>query len=283
MRRMALHIILFGVVVAGMACAAAQRFSFGGNGPASSPSPGEARAYGPQSQEDFNWRGSVAPGGVIEIKGVNGSIRAALSPGDEVEVSATKRGRRADPGSVKIEVLKHANGVTICALYPSDDPSQPNDCQPGRAGRVNAQRSDVTVDFTVRVPPGVRFAGRTVNGEIEVISLKGDVEAYTVNGSIRVSTSTHAQARTVNGTINASLGDTMWENALEFETVNGSITVELPKGANTEVRAETFGGSVSTDFPLIVQKRSMAGTIGSGRRVLKIRSHNGNIHLRELS
>lgn len=275
--------ILIAIVVTAMACLASKRFTFGSNDRIGPSSHGEVAGYGQQSQKEFSWKGSIAPGRAIEIKGVKGDIRAEASSDNEVEVSGIKRASRSDPDSVKIEVLKHEDGVTICAVYPSDDQSEPNNCQPGRAGRINAQKSDVVVNFTVRVPPGVRFAGSTVSGDVEAASLKSDVEAYSVNGSIRVSTSTHARGSTVNGSIKASLGDTTWEKTLGFETVNGSINIELQKGANTEVRAETFNGSVSTDFPLVVHKRSMTGTIGSGGRVLIIKSLNGSIQLRQLT
>ena len=35
---------------------------------------------------------------------------------------------------------------------------------------MNVQNNDVRVHFTVQVPPGIRFAGRTVNGEVDVYS-----------------------------------------------------------------------------------------------------------------
>ena len=63
--------------------------------------------------------------------------------------------------------MPHAGGVTICAVYPSRDARKPNECPPGDGGRMNVQNNDVSVRFTVRVPAGVTFVGKTVNGEIE--------------------------------------------------------------------------------------------------------------------
>ena len=48
---------------------------------------------GPETREEFRWHGPVAPGGVVEVKGVNGAIRAEPAAGDEVEIVAVKRGR----------------------------------------------------------------------------------------------------------------------------------------------------------------------------------------------
>jgi len=204
-------------------------------------------------QSEFHWKGKVAPGKAIEIKGVNGDVRAVAGSGD-VEVTAVKHARRSDPDEVKIEVVQHEDGVTICAVYPSDGRRE-NSCDAGDGGHMNVRDNDVTVDFTVRVPAGVRFVGRTVNGDVGAADLTGDVEANTVNGSIRISTAGYAEAQTVNGEIVASLGRATWSNALEFRTVNGGITLDLPAGLSTEVRATTVNGDIQTDFPLMVTGR----------------------------
>src|SRR5579864_9508889 len=73
------------------------------------------------SAQDFRWHGSIAQGASIEIKGVNGDIVADPAVSGEVEVTAEKHARRSDPASVRIEVVPHAGGVTICAVYPSRD------------------------------------------------------------------------------------------------------------------------------------------------------------------
>jgi hypothetical protein len=238
---------------------------------------------GEPAQEEFRWRGQVAAGRTVEVKGINGEVRAEPSTGNEVEVHAVKRGRRSDPRGVEIKVVEHEGGVTICAVYPSRDPDRPNECQPGSRGRMSVRDNDVRVDFIVRVPAAANFIGRTVNGKIEALSLNGNIEAYTVNGSIDVSTAGFAQAHTVNGSINATIGNADWKT-LDFETVNGSINLTLPGATSTEVEAGTVNGSISTDFPLTVQgsisRRKLSGTIGNGGRELKLSTVNGGIRLR---
>lgn len=119
------------------------------------------------SAPEFRWKGRVAAGMSVEIKGVNGDISAEPASGAEVEVVANRKAARSDPNSVNLQVVEHAGGVTICAVYPSDDPDSPNTCEPGRGGRMSVRNNDVEVDFSVRVPAGVTFDGRTVNGEIK--------------------------------------------------------------------------------------------------------------------
>ena len=240
-----------------------------------------------RSAGDFEWRGRIAAGQAIEIKGVNGGIVAEPSTGTQVEVRATKQARKSDPDEVRIEVIEHADGVTICAMYPTPrGQKEPNACQPGEGGRMNTHNNDVQVEYIVRVPAGVRFIGRTVNGSIEARGLRSDTEAHTVNGSVGISTRGVARATTVNGSIDAKMGAVLRE-PLEFETVNGGITLVVPAGSGAELRATTVNGDITTDFPLTVRgkfsHRRVSGTIGRGGPQLMMSTVNGDIRLRSAS
>ena len=257
----------------------------------SCPAEGGSQVSG---SKDFSWTGHVASGKTIEIKGINGDIDAQPAAGDEIEVLAKKKGRRSDPNDVKIQVVEHAGGVTICAIYPTDNPNQQADCVPGpkeagrnQSARINVRDNDVQVDFTIRVPAGVEFVARTINGEITAKSLSSNVESRTVNGSISISTTGYAEAKTVNGEISATLGNVNWVGPLEFKTLNGDISVDLPSAVSAEIEADTFHGDVSLDFPLAglrsVSPKHVSGTIGSGGRELILRTFNGSINLRRVS
>jgi hypothetical protein len=249
-----------------------------------------ARPLAAQSQEEFRWQGRVQPGQSVEIKGVNGNVRAEGYSGNQVEVVAAKRANRSDTKEVEIRVLEHAGGVTICAVYPSADPSRPNECVPGKGGNMNVHNNDVEVSFTVRVPSGVRFVGHTVNGNVDATNIGGDAEVKTVNGSINVSASGIAEASTVNGSIRASMGNAQWQSELKFHTVNGSITIDFPNNLSADVRAETLNGDFNSEFPMSSQSttgterrgrpKKVSGTIGGGGRSLDLKTINGDIQLR---
>jgi putative adhesin len=235
--------------------------------------------------QDFRWHGAVPQGKAIEIKGVNGDIRAEPSGSNEVEVVAEKRAQKDDPDSVRIEVVPHAGGVTICAVYPARNGARPNECAPGSGGRNNVQNNDVTVRFTVKVPAGVNLIGTTVNGEVEAERLNGDLELTTVNGSVNFSTTGGARASTVNGSIRGEMGRADWSDTLKMSTVNGSITLTLPTSLSTELRASTVNGDINVnDFPVTVQGRvsrhKLEGIIGGGGRTLSLDSVNGSITLK---
>jgi hypothetical protein len=235
----------------------------------------------PAAAEEFHWQGKVAPGGAVEIKGVNGGIAATGSSGSEIELVAVKKGRKSDPAQVKIDVVEHPGGVTICAVYPSD--GAPNECTPGKGGRMKVRDNDVNVEFRVKVPAGVRFVGRTVNGGIDASGITADAEAETVNGGVDIDATGTARAQTVNGGITARCGRADWTGALSLKTVNGGIEISLPPGASADVRAATVNGDIETDFPLTVTgkigRRRLEGTIGSGGRALELETVNGSITL----
>ncbi|HEX8274066.1 MAG TPA: DUF4097 family beta strand repeat-containing protein [Longimicrobiaceae bacterium] len=251
-------------------------------------------------QEPFRWSGRVASGKTIEVKGVKGTIRALPASGGEVEVVATRRGGgRSAPETVRIEVVPHEGGVTVCAVYPrgrrewSDDRGRMeerggeggyNRCDPGEWRNLNVQDNDVSVDFTVRVPAGVRLSARNVSGDVDAEGMRGYVDARSVSGDVRFSTSGYGEGSTVSGEIVAVLGSAGWSGDLDFRTVSGDITLELPARTSTQVRVETMSGDIQSDFPLDVERRTMRrrarGTIGEGGRELYLTTLSGDVRLR---
>ena len=244
----------------------------------------------PQRQErqgaEFRWREALAAGRTIEIRGINGNVSAVPSAGGEVEVVAVKRARRSDPDEVRVEVVRTDEGVLICAVYPNVG-GEPNTCEPNN-GRSQVRDNDTTVNFTVRVPAGVKFNGRAVNGNVEAEGLGADVDAKTVNGNVSVTTSGFARAQTVNGSITAVMGSANWPDGLEFKTVNGSINLSLPASLSARVEAKTLNGEITTDFPMTVtgtvSRRRLSGTIGAGgERQLTLETVNGSVQIRRAS
>ena len=235
------------------------------------------------AQDQWTWNGNVAQGRTIEIKGINGGINALAARDGEVRVTAVKTARRSDVSDVRLEVIEHAGGVTICAVYPGRR-NRPNECAPGEGGHMSVDNNDVTVEFTVHVPRGVRLNAKTVNGAVEATNIASDVAAHTVNGDVTVTSGGLVRAGTVNGNIDVAMGRTDWPGKLKFETVNGTVSVAFQGDLNATVSAGTINGDIVTDYPLTVQgrfgPRRLNGTVGSGGRDLEINTVNGTITLR---
>jgi len=245
--------------------------------------PAAAPAAASAVQQDFRWTGRIDAGKTLEIRGINGAIRVERATGAEAEVVAQKTARRSDPADVEITVVPHDGGVTLCAVYPPVDGKE-NECRPGGGGHNNTHDNDVKVEWTVRLPDGVKLGAHTVNGDVTVRDASGAVQASTVNGDVDVATRGVAEASTVNGSIRAALGKADWTGTMAFSTVNGSVTLEVPAGLSADVEAATVNGSIETDFPITVQgkfgSRRLKGTIGNGGRGLDVETVNGSIRLR---
>ncbi len=240
----------------------------------------ERSATAPES--DWSW--ALAPGQTLEIEGVMGWVRASRADGGDVRVHARKHAKKSDPNEVSIEVIRTDKGVTLCVRYPDLPGERPNRCEPGGHSHMSTRNNDVEVDFTVRVPAGVRLAMHAVNGSLDARGLDSEVEAKTVNGSVWIETRRAAEASTVNGSVHASVGR-MGKGPLAYSTVNGGITLELPAGAGAEISARTVNGGLESDFPLATHRtgivgREMSGTIGAGGPRVSLRAVNGRIAVR---
>ena len=235
------------------------------------------------AQQDFQWNGQLTTGQTLEIKNVNGDIHAGPSSTTGAAVTAVKTSRRGNPAEVRIEVVPHAGGVTICAVYPDVPGQEPNRCEPGANSHSHTKNNDTSVRFDVQVPVGVALLARTVNGGIDGEGLNGDAEGNTVNGSVRLSTTGTVTGATVNGELALTMGRTDWRDGAKFSTVNGGITLRLPGFVNANLRATTLNGSIESDFPITItgraDRRHVEGTIGGGGQPLTLSTVNGSVKL----
>ncbi len=151
---------------------------------------------GAAQAQDFRWHSALASGKTLEIRGVSGRVHAVRASGSEAEVTAVKKaGRRGDPDDVEIKVVEDADGVTICALYPTRR-SRQSDCRSGGNRDENYRDTDVEVNFDVKVPAGVDFVGVTVNGDVDARDMPADAEVSTVNGDVEVTAAGLARGTT---------------------------------------------------------------------------------------
>jgi Bacterial regulatory protein, Fis family len=142
---------------------------------------GAAVPDGAEDEACLEWRGVVPPGATLELRGLNGPVRVEAGAADRVEVKAVRRGDRRAFSAIEVKIVEHARGVTVCAV-----------CQ-GLEGTASSRLfrrlcrgvAAVRVDLVARVPPGLHVVASTVNDDVEVVGLSGNVDAGTANGHVR--------------------------------------------------------------------------------------------------
>jgi DUF4097 and DUF4098 domain-containing protein YvlB len=175
--------------------------------------------------------------------------------------------------------------VVVCALW--DDERH---CDEGEHHHWhgNDRDDDVSVDFTIALPAGVKIGANTVNGSVDVDGATEEVSASSVNDHVRAETSGGpVEASSVNGSVDATMGAVGTARRLAYKSVNGSVHVTLPVDVKADVELSTLNGSVRSDFPIQVlghfEPRRLRGTIGGGGLPVEIETVNGSIELRKAS
>lgn len=137
----------------------------------------DAGRANPEGSALLQWRGRVAPGGTLELRGQLGRVRVEAGQEELVEISATRWGPPTVRSAIEVKVLEHHRGVTVCAVCREGVPPTLT------AGRTS--RAVPRVDLWARVPPGLHVVASTVDDDIEVWGLASNVEAGTANGRVR--------------------------------------------------------------------------------------------------
>lgn len=251
--------------------------------PGAAPAQPQAEKRTVFDQGDFHWQGKLKAGQTLEVINRNGEIQAS-GTGDTARVEGLRRGGDDDK-ELFFEVVEYSDGVTICAVYAKDKST--GRCHKGGVSgdRGNWHGHHAKIQFNVEVPAGVKLSALTTNGDVRGRDLKSVVDAATTNGSIEISTSEWASARTTNGGVRVYMGNAKWSGEVQLHTTNGGVDVTMPASAEFEIHASTTNGNIRTDFPITVDgslsAKNVNGKVGTGGRELHVATTNGGIELKK--
>src|SRR5919199_101559 len=174
------------------------------------------------SDNTFTWDGKMAAGSWLRIRNLNGSVHVDRADGDVAQVRGEKTWRRGDPRSVRFQVVKDGENVTVCALWDEDDRCDETGYH--SHGHQHDEDNDVSVRFTVRLPKGVKVDAGTVNGSVTAelpAKFDAELELETVNGNLRTDYPLTVTGRLDPHHIRGTIGS--GGRRLRLKTVNGSI------------------------------------------------------------
>jgi hypothetical protein len=236
----------------------------------------------PQSH-DTDLSATLAAGSVLDVEVVSGSIVATGAPGDRASIRARVSARGLDPAQVTVRAVRSGDRVLVCATLPGQ-----RDCHDRSNGdgwgEHRSWHDDVTVDLTVSVPAGVKLVAGSVSGDVRATGLRGDVTVSAVQGDITLATSGSARATSVNGTLDVRLlaGRALADS--RFNTVNGTIRLALPRGADATLQAETLSGSIRGEGGVTFTRHdgeyvghSGTAVLGNGAVRISLHTVNGEI------
>jgi len=224
-------------------------------------------------EETFSF--TLEDGGRFSVSNVNGSITVTGVGGNNVEIIAIKKADNQKAlDEIEIEISHSANEIEIETELGDSDGWFRN----STSGQVR---------YKIIVPDSTELDSvETVNGDVTVSGVFGNVTAESVNGDLDISDLVgDVNLSTVNGSVNAAFAQCEGEQSIKTETVNGRVTISLPESSDVQITADTLNGGINgRDFGLVTDKgfvgSDLNGKIGSGSARLNIDTVNGSIKIR---
>ena len=251
--------------------------------------------------EDVEWTETFRVDGPLPeltLSNVWGSVRVRRGPVGEITVAV--KGRLTAPDTERLERARELYEIDVSfegdavAIQVGDD-GRHRRRDPCRGCRAEYQ-------FDVVVPEQAAIDVGTVNdGRIDVAGVTGPVTAHNVNGPIRLAgLGRCATVEAINGDVDMAFGR-IPDAACRIDTINGDITVRVPRGTNLDLSLELFNGRIVSAFdveplslPAVVEASAddsvreyriakAAGVrIGRGGPLFTIASLNGDVSIQKL-
>jgi len=214
--------------------------------------------------------------GSINLDNINGNVEVTGWDKDEILLEYTITADSADDiENVKVEVDHSKQDFDV-------------DVDIESSGFMNWGGSSGEVSFSLKVPKGSRLDSiESVNGNIKIASVSGEIKAETVNGKIVIKNAAQdVKFGTVNGSVEVHLDELHSSNRIKGDSVNGDIEVYLPENDGFELRSETVNGDLTNDFGIEVDEgdyvgAEMDGSYKNGGASLKFDTVNGDIDVRK--
>ena len=210
---------------------------------------------------------------LLRVKNINGDLSVEGWDKNRIEVTAVKSAKnQEDLDNVQVFAEKNGDRVSIRVEYKHDR----DEWDHNQTG---------SVDFTIHVPKGTEIDKvEFVNGDIDITGIEGDVEASSVNGEVTgQKLGGEVALSTVNGGVElVATGDI---SSVRLNSVNGDISLVLPKKFDARIEAGTLHGDITAiDGADVDATRfsgtSMRATLGKGTMRVDLNTVNGSIEIR---
>lgn len=200
-----------------------------------------------------HFNGTLGAGKTLHVENVSGDVVASPGPAFSAVVTLTATASTAEKAN---ELLKKTQitsehddeGWNLETALPGERPGRHD----GNRHGLPCSACRLVARYELVVPPGVDVELSTVNGDVKIHDLDGEANLESVNGSIEVRGARKGLSlQTVNGRIDAAVARALPHGAdVSLQSVNGNVTLTLPKEARFDFSASTMNGTIASTFPL---------------------------------
>ena len=216
----------------------------------------------------------------VVVHTLNGSITVKPAGGSDIIVDAGSHPAPPSGGMHRIDVPR---GVSIV----EEDNVLKIHSEPPHNGPL-----------TISVPADVSVDLHTLNGNLSVEGLRGEVDTDTLNGNTDVTgVSGTVVAHTLNGHIHVTMDRVDPSKPMSFSSLNGPIDVTLPGDVRANVSFKTLRAEIYSDFEISIGAttqdnsgglkfrlrvdNNFDGTIAGGGVPISFHTLRGTIYLRK--
>lgn len=203
--------------------------------------------------------------GTTEAQSVSGGVR--VSGGRAREISANSRSGVVDitADAERVEAVSISGGVRVAGTV-----------------RDRVEANSVSGDVSITATAG-EVSATSVSGSVTVASMRGRAEVHSVSGDLRVTgRALSGEFQTVSGSV-ILVGDLARGANLELNSHSGDVTLSLAPGASLELQANTFSGSIDTDYRgarvTRPSRREARITVGGGDARVAVHTFSGDVKL----
>jgi len=242
------------------------------------------RQEGGEFRKDFSRSFPLEATGRFSIDNVNGRTEIHGWSSNLVVVTGTIHGKTSQGvNAIKFNV----NSDPSHAEVHTDIPNPWKNIQWNWGWFRDVLGDRATVDYVVHVPQRAQLKDvSSVNGQIKIDGVAGDITASTVNGETDIKNAGgKLKLDTVNGGIKAEMDVLSDGQSVTMDAVNGELELTIPEDANATFTVSTVNGNVTSDFPGLQPKKefpvgnNLNGSLGHGGAKVKADAVNGTIKI----
>jgi len=248
---------------------------------------------GKKTEETTHQSFSTASYQRVVVENTNGWIKTSVSEDNDISVTFTRwanhpAGKKVDLGEIEVKVKENTadNTLEITIELPA---KHANNVSFGCDIEIKLPEN-LYVDLST-VNGAISATGHqagcmleTSNGGIEILETSGELEFTTSNGAVKIENhSGNVSGATSNGVITAEVKMPVESGVCKLETVNGTLSVSVPRTTGAECTMSTVVGAIIIDGektqviaggPHVVKK-----TLGDGSGTIELSTVNGVISL----